>query len=107
MPESERIRALLDMLEQEPDDVFCRYALALEYAGAESSVPISIDLLTRLIKDSADYLPAYYQLGRLLMQTGNREAAIEVIQSGIRLARKKGDRHTLSELDFLLEDCTE
>jgi tetratricopeptide (TPR) repeat protein len=107
MPDADRIRALMNLLEEEPGDVFCRYALALEYAGSLDSAAQAIDLLTAITRDTPDYLPAYYQLGRLLMTGGNRTAALEVIQSGIRLAQNKGDRHTLAELGFLLEDCSD
>lgn len=92
------------MLSENPSDTFCRYALALEYAGLESGSQRSIDLLQGLVADTPGYLPAYYQLGKLLGEANRKSEALVIIEAGIQLARSLGDKHALAELTFLAED---
>jgi hypothetical protein len=104
MPDQNRILALEAMLAEDPSDPFCRYALALEYAGLESGSQRSIDLLQGLVADTPVYLPAYYQLGKLLGDANRKSEAMLVIKAGIQLARSTGEKHALAELNFLAED---
>ncbi|MFM9008576.1 MAG: hypothetical protein ACKOQY_08635 [Bacteroidota bacterium] len=107
MPDQNRIAALEAMLREDPLDAFCRYALALEYAGLESGSRQSIELLQDLLADTPAYLPAYYQLGKILGEANRKPEALLVIQQGILLARSTGENHALAELTFLAEDYSD
>ena len=98
-----RIAHLRELLAQDPDDSFSRYALALEFAGMEKpdeAVQMLEDLLTR---DPA-YLPAYQQLGSLYAQTHRGKEAVAILKRGIELAEQQEDRHTQSEMQEALDD---
>lgn len=104
---TERINILRQFLKDDPNDVFSMYALALEYVKAVE-LKKALALMTSLLENHPDYLPAYYQLGKLLEQVNNKEEALVTYQKGILLAKEKGNLHTASELrgaiDLLEED---
>lgn len=89
-----RIQQLLQMLEEDPSDQFLQYALALEYHKLGEGKK-AIDMLKRL---SDDYLPKYYQLGKLFEEHLQLEEALEIYRKGENLARKVGDLKTANEL---------
>jgi len=98
---TDRKSKLLQFLQNDPEDAFTRYALALEYKS-EGNPEEAIRLLDRLVKEKPDYLGAYYQLGQLLIQTGKEEAATVILRAGILQAGLAGNQHTKSELQSLL-----
>jgi Tfp pilus assembly protein PilF len=90
------------MLEKDPEDLFLSYALALEYRSAgENSAAISV--LESILKKDADYLAAYYQLGKLYEENGQHEEAERVYSAGILIAQKAGNRKTQGELQTALD----
>lgn len=101
----ERIEQLKEMIEENPTDSFCQYALALEYASDPSTQKLAIDELEKLKKNDPSYLALYYQLGLLYHQQEEKELAKQVLMEGQALAKKQGNVHTYSELEFLLDDC--
>lgn len=97
------IHELIQMLNDDPKDPFLRYAIALEHEKA-GNTDESVSLLNELIKESPDYLAAYYQLGKMLLMKHQIPDAHKIIQSGIDLAQRKQNRHTLAELRQLADD---
>jgi hypothetical protein len=100
----------LDLLEQyykdDPNDPFNIYALALEYQKTDQ--PKSILFFEKLLRDHADYLPAYYHAAKLFSNLDQGSKAKDVYESGIALARKVQDHKALRELqsaynEFLFE----
>lgn len=95
-----------EMLETNPDDSFLRYAAALEYRKAGESQR-ALETLKNLIAHDPDYLGSYYQLGKLLEDSGDADEAMKVYRSGLTIAQKTQDVKTLGELHeaiMLLED---
>ncbi len=99
-----RIQQLTELLEDDPADSFCRYALALEYASDPSSRKQAIEELELLKKNDPNYLALYYQLGLLYYQEQQINEAKQVLMVGLSLAKQQGNAHTYSELEFLLDD---
>ena len=99
----DKIPALLQFLEEDPNDSFSRYALALEYvkAGRDDLAIIQFDHLNR---EHPEYLANYYQYGKLLVRQGEAEQAGAIFKNGIEVAKKSGDRHTFNELAGALEE---
>ncbi len=95
-----RIESLLQMLEDEPDDLFLNYALALEYKVVDPLRTIAI--LEKLCFTEPTYLPAYYQLATLYFEQNNTTKARAIALEGIEKAKHSGQKHTLSELQDLL-----
>lgn len=93
----DRLPLILEMLENNPGDTFLRYAAALEYIKLEET-DTAIDLLSKLVKDNPDYLPSYYQLGKLLEEKGKSDKAITIYKKGAEVAGQQNDTKTLGEL---------
>lgn len=93
---SDRIILLEQFHQEDPDDPFNLYALALEYLKFDPAKAVT--LFARLLKEHEGYLPAYYHAARLFQETGEREKAIAVYESGMALAKKLNDSKTLREL---------
>jgi tetratricopeptide (TPR) repeat protein len=98
-----RLDQMLAFLEQDPNDSFSRYAVALEYASARE-LGKAIEQLEELRRRDADYVALYYQLGELRSKREEWDLAEEAYTQGISVARRLGDTHTLSELQAALDE---
>ncbi len=92
-----RKNALLDMLKDEPNDPFLVYALALEHIK-EDELKEATTALEVLVSSQPEYLPAYYQLGKLKEQNGLIDEAIDIYKKGVKIASEQRDLKTKSEL---------
>ena len=93
----ERIGKLKALLEQDPGDSFTRYALALEYAGANDAVQ-AVTMLENLLHSDPEYVPTYQQLGNLYEKLGRRDEAVKTLKLGMRVAAQQGDNHARDEM---------
>jgi predicted Zn-dependent protease len=89
------------MLVDAPDDTFLHYALAMDDAGAGQVAP-AIDRLRGIVARDPGYVPTYFQLGKLLLDSGDEAAGKLVLESGIGVAEAAGDDHAADELRGLL-----
>jgi len=83
-------------------DSFARYALALEYRALGRSDD-ALDAFKELRSRDADYLPQYLMAGQMLIEKGHPVEAIEWLEQGRELARRKGDTKTLGEIEAALD----
>ena len=91
-----RISQLQKFIQEEPDNPFLIYALAMEYIG---TVPdLTKTLFDQLLKAHPSYLPTYYHAAGLYAEMGQRLRADKIYQNGIDLAKKTKDLHALKEL---------
>lgn len=91
-----RIDLLKAFIEEEPNNPFNRYALAMElYEEAPSEAQILLEFLQA---NHADYLPLYYKLAHLYWESEDWDKAEKTFLSGIELARRQSEAKTLSEL---------
>src|ERR1051325_10906711 len=97
-----RIEILKGFLEDNPNDSFSRYALALEYVKLEQNDDAVREFETVKKKDP-DYVATYYQLGQLYQKLGKTHEAEKTLRRGITVASKAGDEQTRSELEAALE----
>ncbi|MFN8286128.1 MAG: tetratricopeptide repeat protein [Chitinophagales bacterium] len=95
--ETLRLQKLKEMEVQKPDDAFLKYAIAQEYIalGNRQEALKSYLLLT---EHFADYLPTYYQLGKLYEENEETEKALKAYEKGIEIARQQNNQKTLQEL---------
>jgi tetratricopeptide (TPR) repeat protein len=100
---SERLKELKKFLEQEPNDSFTHYAIALEYASLKK-IPEAIQKLEELILLDPNYIPAYQQLGYLFAQSGRQEAALLIFEKGIEAAALVGDTHAQKEMEEAMDE---
>ena len=101
--ENPRLNRLKEFLLQSPEDSFLRYGIALEYAGMGNESE-AIKHLEDLKNHDSEYLPTYYQLGKLYEKKRQNEWAILNYRQGIEIAKRQKDNHTLSELNAALDD---
>jgi predicted Zn-dependent protease len=87
-------------------DSFAWYALALEYRR-ESRVDDTIATFEALKARDPGYLPMYLMAGQTLIEAGKAEQAVTWLESGIVLAREKGDGKALGELETALAEAKE
>lgn len=107
MKSAGRIDHLLGMLEKEPDDLFLNYALGLEYANDLSRVADAESQFKIVLSLDNNYIPAYYQLGRLFASLMRIPEALEYYNIGLQKAREQKNNKAINEIGeaiFLLED---
>jgi tetratricopeptide (TPR) repeat protein len=92
-----RIEQLQEFLNEDSNDSFLRYALALEYVRVEKN-DTARDCFLKLIKDDENYIATYYQFGKLYESLNDSEKAREIYKKGIKIAQKSENKKTLLEL---------
>ena len=99
----DRLEALLQFYEDDPDDAFTRYALAQEYLK-RGEVQEALAFFEALAEDHPEHTGTYYHLGKLYERLGRAEDAVETYRRGIKVAQERRARKDLSELqDALLK----
>ncbi|MAT81890.1 MAG: hypothetical protein CMJ29_09650 [Phycisphaerae bacterium] len=98
---SDRINQLRNMLESEPNDTFCLYGIAMEYAKTGQSER-ALAHFDRTIEVDPDYCYAYYHKARCLMELDRTEEARSTLEEGLSHARSSGDIHAEGEIESLL-----
>src|ERR1051326_2194586 len=97
-----RIEILKSFLEENANDSFSRYAIALEYVKLGQNEDAVREFET-VKKNDPDYVATYFQLGQLYHKIGQAHDAEKTFRTGITVAAKMGDEHTRSELEGALE----
>ncbi|MCC7431591.1 tetratricopeptide repeat protein [bacterium] len=92
-----KIDLLKEFLEQDSNDSFSRYALALELVKIGEFEKAVSEFKTIELKDE-NYVATYYHLGKTLERLRRKEEAVEVYKKGVKIAQKLNDRHSESEL---------
>jgi DNA-binding SARP family transcriptional activator len=95
--QEERLKLLLDFLEEEPNEPFNRYAVAMELMN--SNAVRSIEHLEVLFLEHPTYLPTYYQLAQLYFDDDKLNEAENVYKKGIELAIAQGNNKAEKELN--------
>jgi len=103
----DRIDKIQQMILKEPNDVFLRYSLGMEYAGA-NRFSQAVEAFEQAIGLDADYLPAYVEAGKCLRAGGDLAGARRMFRQAIKLAESQGQTHVGSfvrqQLEGLLAD---
>ena len=101
MTELTRKEKLTAMLADDPEDLFLRYALALEY-HKEANHEESLQLLAELRAHDPPYVPAFFMAAQQLAQLGRISEAQTVAREGIGVAESQQDLHAAGEMrEFL------
>lgn len=96
-----RITKLLEIKASKPDDASIIYMLALEYLQ-NNDISEAEKYFNEVLLSFPDYLPTYYQYGKLLEEKGELKNAERVYKNGIELAVRLGDNKTKQELEEAL-----
>jgi tetratricopeptide (TPR) repeat protein len=97
-----RLEQLEKMLAAEPNDPFLHYSIAMELAKAKR-YDESLARYQKVLELDADYLAAYAQMGKLLLELGRRDEARQALAAGVERASAKGERHAQDDMEKLLK----
>lgn len=100
--EKRKIDQLLDFLRETPHDLFLKYALALEHVKI-NNFNTAILYMEEVLKADENYLPAYYQLGKIYENIQNKDRAINLYIKGMEVANNNNNKHAFSELKQALD----
>ncbi len=106
--QEQRLFFLEQYFREEPHEPFNGYALAMEYLSTDT--PKALELFEMLYREHPDYLPTYYQLAKLYLESAAYSKAEEVYLKGMDLARQQSNSKTEKELKGayqILKDETE
>ncbi len=99
----DRLGALLEFYEEDPEDDFTRFAIATEYLKRGNNDD-ALAFFEELVSSSPAYIGTYYHLGKLYERLGRMPDAVRTYQQGIRQATNQRDLHACAELqDALLQ----
>lgn len=106
MSKMSRLEMLQSFAEQEPQNPFNWYALALEYKELDKEK--TAEYFSKLLEEFPDYLPSYYQAAEFYAEMNELALANSIYSKGISLAENQQERNTLRELknsyqNFLFE----
>jgi len=97
----DRLARLKALVQENPQDQFARYGLAIELAN-QGQLEESWNEFQSLMSVDSEYLPTYFQAGQLLERLNRVEEARRVYQRGISVATRRGDVKTCNELESAL-----
>ncbi len=103
MSRREQIEA---MLQEEPNDLFLRYGLAMEYRK-EGNHDESLRGLRELTRWEPPYVAAFFMAAQQLVDLGRIEEARTYLRDGIDAARSQGNSHAAAEMSELLSSLGE
>ena len=101
-----RLEKLQEMEKQKPADAFIKFAIAQEFVGMQHDEQAA-EVFNLLLKNFPQYLPTYYQLGKLFERKEDLPSAMDIYRRGIIIAKAANDLKTageLSEAIMLIED---
>jgi predicted Zn-dependent protease len=98
----DRVAMMQEVLEQNPEDAFARYGLALEYSNAGDTESALAQFATLLAKHP-DYTAGYFMSAQTLAKSGRADEAKLMLEQGIASAKRTGNDHALSEMQAMLE----
>lgn len=99
----DRIKALSELLTQDPNNAFARYGLAMEYANA-GNFDRALEEFGKLLEANPEYVPGYHMCAQTLVKAGRNDEARTTLENGILAAQRKGDSHAESEMAAMLEE---
>ncbi len=99
----DKIAALSEILEHNPEDTFARYGLAMAFA-AEGRDPDALREYDHLNTHAPDYVPAFQMSGQLLLKLGRTADARQRLHAGLAAAQRTDNTHAQNELQAMLDD---
>ena len=101
MAEPSRREKIEALLQQEPEDQFLRYGLAVELDN-EARHEESLALFQGLMADQPPHVPSFLRGAQLLVNMDRVAEARAVLRDGIEIARQQGELHAAGEMGELL-----
>ena len=96
MGNEERIKQLELFHQEDPNDPFVIYALAIEHLPLNKSK--SRELFDLLLSNHPKYIGTYYHAAALYTELGDLQKAEQIYEQGISMAESINEQHALKEL---------
>lgn len=107
MPDTNKRLAFLEQaVSSGTADSFATYALGMEYRKS-GRVDDSLATFVKLREKDAGYVPMYLMVGQMLTEADRRPEAREWLETGMRVARERGDMKALGELESALAEAAD
>ena len=103
MADESRVASLKEILEQNPNDAFARYALGLEYSGA-GDTEAALAEFQRLLATHPDYTNGYFMAAQTLVRADRTADARKMLRNGVECARRTRNQHAMSEMEAMLDE---
>jgi tetratricopeptide (TPR) repeat protein len=100
--ENDRLSQLKNLLESDPNDAFCMYGIAMEFAKAGHHEE-AIAWFDQTIETDPSYCYAWLHKARCQNGSGDFVGASTTLQEGIKQAKSLGDQHAADEMNGLLQ----
>lgn len=98
-----KIDGLRQILEQDPQNAFARYGLAMEYVG-RGDTESALGEFERLLSDHPEYTAGYFMAAQTLAKAGREAEAKQRLVDGMACARRAGNQHALNEMQAMLDE---
>lgn len=99
----DKIATLSDILDQNPNDAFARYALAMAFVSDGRSEDALREFSVTL-EHNPDYVPAYQMSAQTLLKLGRFEEARVRLTDGLVVADRAHNTHAASEMQAMLDE---
>jgi predicted Zn-dependent protease len=101
----DRIATLNEILNQNPNDAFARYGLAMEFSKA-GQVDRAIEEFGKLLTAHPDYTAGYFMCAQTIARAERTEEAKIMLADGILSAKRTGNAHAQSEMEAMLAELS-
>jgi tetratricopeptide (TPR) repeat protein len=99
----DKVAALTEILQQNPNDAFARYGLAMELAS-QGNLEAALEQFAQLLDQHADYTAGYFMAAQTLQRAGRIDEARERLRQGIASAARTGNHHAQAEMQAALDE---
>ncbi len=99
----DKIAQLKEILEQDPQNAFARYGLAMEFAGG-GETESALSEFDRLLTDHPDYTAGYFMAAQTLAKARRQGEAKQRLADGIASAKRTGNQHAQREMQAMLDE---
>jgi len=96
---------LTQILEQNPNDAFARYGLAMEFSNM-GQTDTALQQFSKLLELHPDYTNGYFMAAQTLAKADRMKEAKAMLNQGIESAQRTGNRHALSEMQAMLDELS-
>lgn len=103
MNQLDRAQMLKELLEENPNDAFARYGLALEYSRA-GELEAALGEFNKLLELHPDYVPGYQMAAQTLLAAGRDQEGRVMLEKGIACAKRSRNQHAQSEMETMLAE---
>jgi tetratricopeptide (TPR) repeat protein len=101
--DNDRLTMLTQFLEQNPNDAFARYGLAMEHSRL-GQTEAALTQFNKLLTLHPDYTNGYFMAAQTLERAGRTPEAKKMLENGIAAAQRTGNKHALSEMSGMLDE---